>query len=79
MIKNIKLRFVTTFIGLPILGLMVWLGGYFFSVTIAIISVWGTIEICLLCSKKGFDKSSGVNFDSNFLDSGPLLYVWQSV
>ena len=55
MIKNIKLRFVTTFIGLPILGLMVWLGGYFFSVTIAIISVWGTIEICLLCSKKGFD------------------------
>jgi len=60
MLENIKLRSVTTFIGLPILGLMVWLGGYFFSAIIAIISVWGTLEICLLCSKKGFDLIKSV-------------------
>ena len=50
-----KLRAITTFIVLPILGLMIWLGGYFFSATIAILSVWGTFEICVLCSKKGLD------------------------
>ena len=55
MFENMKLRAITTFIVLPILGLMIWLGGYFFSATIAILSVWGTFEICVLCSKKGLD------------------------
>ncbi len=60
MFENMKSRAITTFIVLPILGLMIWLGGYFFSATIAILSVWGTLEICVLCSKKGLDLIKSV-------------------
>ena len=50
-------RFVTAAVGIPVLALVVWLGGPVFTVVLAVIAAIGAFELCEMARNRGESPS----------------------